>query len=256
MSGLQLALSPATPVLPGLAPETRALLERFVVAPSGSRVTQIDRLIRALLAAGVWQRLDALYVLAAHDAQAARCNWVADRYNLTEVNGPSFVPDQGYAGDGVASYLSCNTTGGLEKFTQNDCHMGLWALTDLLNGAAASHDCGDQNNTIVRATTGQAGIRPNTSSSTAGSGLTYPGHLGWNRTSATDWQSYDSGVPVASGTAASAAITSPDFRVCGRGSLFGVNRIAVHHLGAGLAGSSWYQIYGALDPYIAAAFSS
>ncbi|MFG1397189.1 hypothetical protein [Roseixanthobacter pseudopolyaromaticivorans] len=59
-----------------LAPETTSLLARMSVQPAAGRRTQIDTLVKSLLAAGIWTKLDALYLLAAHDAQAARLNLV------------------------------------------------------------------------------------------------------------------------------------------------------------------------------------
>ncbi|MFG1427601.1 hypothetical protein [Roseixanthobacter glucoisosaccharinicivorans] len=67
------------------APETASLLTRMSVPPSPARRTQIDMLVKSLLAAGLWTKLDALYLLAAHDAQAARLNlipWTGTVTNL------------------------------------------------------------------------------------------------------------------------------------------------------------------------------
>lgn len=79
-------------------PETRQLLARMTTQPSVARATLIDQTIRGLIDAGLWDTFDALYFPAAHDAQAARLNWVADAYNLTEVGSPTFSADLGYSG--------------------------------------------------------------------------------------------------------------------------------------------------------------
>ena len=86
--------------------ETDALIARMTVPPDAARVAAIDRLIDALCRAAIWEKLDCLWVLAAHDAQAARRNWIADRYNLAAVNAPVFTIDRGYASDGTTSYLA------------------------------------------------------------------------------------------------------------------------------------------------------
>ncbi|MEW6257105.1 MAG: hypothetical protein AB1592_14220 [Pseudomonadota bacterium] len=73
---------PSTALLRGRAqtqpPPTQAtaLIARMTAAPSTARATAIGALVRSLASAGLWQKLDALYLLAAHDAQAARLNWV------------------------------------------------------------------------------------------------------------------------------------------------------------------------------------
>lgn len=56
--------------------ETDALVARMEIAPSAARKKLIDDLIVELKSWGIWQKLDLLYILAAHDAQAARLNWV------------------------------------------------------------------------------------------------------------------------------------------------------------------------------------
>src|SRR5688500_11442038 len=58
--------------------EASALALRFTTDPGEVRRGLVDDCIGALKAAGLWAKLDAFYMLAAHDAQAARCNWVQD----------------------------------------------------------------------------------------------------------------------------------------------------------------------------------
>lgn len=121
-----------------LLPETTALLARMTAAPSSTRVAVIDQLIRALKAAGIWARLDALWLLAAHDAQAARLNAVQGAYDLTAVNSPAFTADHGYKGNGTSAYLASGyipyVVGG--KYLQNDASVG--AFIRQLAGARAA----------------------------------------------------------------------------------------------------------------------
>ncbi len=84
-----------------LAPETAGLLARMSVPPSPARRTHIDTLVKSLIAAGLWTKLDALYLLAAHDAQAARLNLVPWTGTVTNAltnsafvgAAPGVVPD-------------------------------------------------------------------------------------------------------------------------------------------------------------------
>ncbi len=103
-----------------------ALVARMTVAPSTDRKRAMVRLIASLLTAGVWDRLDALWLTAAHDAQAARLNWIADRYNLTAINSPAFTVDRGYKGDGSAAYLTTGFIGGgaSDKSQQDSATVG------------------------------------------------------------------------------------------------------------------------------------
>lgn len=109
-------------------PAATALFARMTVQPDNTRKGLINTLITSLKSNGIWANLDALYVMAAHDAQAARLNWVQDLYNLTAVNSPTFTVDRGYAGDGSSSYLNTGLNpgaGGL-KFVTNSGHLSVY----------------------------------------------------------------------------------------------------------------------------------
>jgi hypothetical protein len=108
------------------------------VQPDATRQGHIETLINALRTAGVWAKLDVFYVMAAHDAQAARLNWRNPAtFALSAVNSPTFTTDRGYAGNGSSSYLNtawdAATNGVL--YTQNSASMFAWCRTSRANGA-------------------------------------------------------------------------------------------------------------------------
>ncbi|MAS05358.1 MAG: hypothetical protein CL534_11830 [Ahrensia sp.] len=103
------------------------LYARMAVRPTRQRRSLIEVLIYALVEQDIWDRLDGFYVMAAHDIQAARLNWVGCMQDLTSVNGPVFEVDSGFEGDGVSSYLdSCTLGPELENFKPNDATMGIF----------------------------------------------------------------------------------------------------------------------------------
>lgn len=107
-----------------------ALVARMSVQPSAPRKQLINDLIASLVSNGVWGSLDILYVTAAHDAQAARLNWVANEFNATAVGVPPFVVDQGYTGSSV-DYLGTGytpITAG-RKLVLGSAHFGAWSNT-------------------------------------------------------------------------------------------------------------------------------
>lgn len=105
---------------PPYDPAATAYFSRMAAQPGPARKGQINTLIVALKAAGVWAKLDFLYLLAAHDAQAGRLNMVAND-ELAPVNSPLFTVDRGFKGDGAAAYLeSALTQSALPKAGQND----------------------------------------------------------------------------------------------------------------------------------------
>lgn len=126
----------------------------MTVRPDFARQTLIKTLVDSLKSAGVWAKLDALYLLAAHDAQAARLNAKAPgSFALTATGSPTFTTDRGYTGTGTGvtpgGYLTSGfnpaTAGG--HFAPNDAHLAVWvrnassstansAMSEIGNGLA------------------------------------------------------------------------------------------------------------------------
>lgn len=113
-----------------------AYIAAMTARPAYARQTLIKDLVESLKSAGVWTKLDALYLLAAHDAQAARLNAKAPAtFALTAVSVPVFTTDRGYTGTGAGvtpgGYLSTGfnptTAGG--HYALNDAHLAVWVRT-------------------------------------------------------------------------------------------------------------------------------
>lgn len=120
--------------------EAAALVARFTTPPDNTRKGLIDTFIGSLKSAGVWSKLDALYLFAAHDAQAARRNWIADSYNAVAVASPAFTVDRGYAGDGSSSYLDTgfNPVSVPSKFALNSACLGAWIRSNIASGSSVA----------------------------------------------------------------------------------------------------------------------
>jgi hypothetical protein len=117
---------------PGMQPvsysaEAVALFARMSSQPDSVRKGLINDLIVALKTAGVWTKLEVLYLFAAHDAQAARLNWISSSFDATTANSPVFTTDRGYAGDGSTSYLSTGWNPSLSSiFLLNASSVGVY----------------------------------------------------------------------------------------------------------------------------------
>lgn len=127
--------------------EASDLVARFTVQPSNARKRQIDTLVGSLESAGVWPKLDGLYVEAAHASQAGTRNWIEDAYNLTEAGGAVFAVDRGFTGDNndarlLSGYVP-STAGG--NMTLNSTSIFMWSLT---GGAAANTGALDISTTL------------------------------------------------------------------------------------------------------------
>lgn len=113
--------------------DSEALFARMTSAPDETRKGHIDTLILALKAAGVWSKMDVLYVLAAHDAQAACLDWKGT-YDATENGTPTFTADRGYTGslsNGLTTTYSPLTAG--LGYAATSAHIGGFTLTHTTN---------------------------------------------------------------------------------------------------------------------------
>jgi hypothetical protein len=100
-----------------LDPDSTALFARMTVQPTEPRKVLYSDFIVAMKAGGVWAKRDTVYLLAAHDAQAARLNVRQNAFNCAEVLAPTFTTDRGYTSAGNGSFLDTTyapaTSGGL-----------------------------------------------------------------------------------------------------------------------------------------------
>lgn len=244
----------------GYSAESLALFARFTTAPTNTRKGQIDTLIRALKTGGIWAKLDALYVMAAADSQAARRNWIADQYNMTAVASPTFTADRGYQGDGTSSYLStgfnASTAGG--KLSTNSATLFTYANTDVASNAVdggatnasniifvnGRRALGEADAEIVNGSTGA--LRTAVASSV---GLT----MG-TRTGASATALYRNATQLKTATTAATALPNGTISLCGSNTAasYSTRRIAVGGIGSGLDSTEAAALYNALNTYLTA----
>lgn len=235
--------------------EAAALLARMSPPPAPSRAALIASLVSQMRAAGLWAKLDAFYVLAAHDAQAARLNWIADHYNLAAVNAPVFTADRGYAGNGTSSYLDTGfnpTTATGANYALNAASLSVWSLTDVQRATAAigggtayvtPKDAGTMNITYAVNTTGDR-----TRANPLGTSI---GLFTACRPDATFTVSYANGANALSQGNNSTSLPNVAFRLCGRASAQSDSRqVAFACFGRDLSAVEVGQLYGAVRTYL------
>ena len=234
-------------------PATAGLIARMSAPPGPARAGLIDTAIRALKAMGLWTRLDGLWLLAAHDAQAARLNWIADAYNLSAVNAPAFTADRGYAGDGSTSYV--DTGWAPNMGSQNDASFGVWVRTNLqaswvagwTDGGAgtllAPRDSLDRPVIRINQTTGVAGTSGGTLD---GSGFTLA-----SRTASNVVRGYRNGVLTVTSNFASAAPIATSLKL-GRWSAtsYAAHEFAAAAIGRGLDDVQQQALHAILAAYM------
>lgn len=239
-----------------------ALFARFTTPPTTARKAQINTLIVSLKAAGVWAKLDALYLMAAADAQAARRNWIADAFNLTAVSSPTFTADRGYAGDGSAARLGTgfipSTAGGV--MTVNSAHLSIWdrtsrAAAGQVQAGALNASTGTQ---IASRYTGNvtiAGVNDAASANLASSNS--DGHFLVNRSGASSREIYRNGASVGSYTQVSVSLPPIEmYLLCrnltGVAQLLTTDQLAAASVGASLTAGEALSFYNAVNTYLQA----
>lgn len=237
-----------------LAPETEAVVAAMEVAPDSRRAGLMDNLITALKAAEVWQRLDALFVMAAPDAQAAGLNWIApEGAGLTPVNGPDFQSDLGYQGDGTSSYLG---TGFVQaswlKYKIADHHAGVFVVGGNSVGTAFGNS---RNRLQPRTSGGQFLTRSNSTTSDQRPVDTGLGHSAMSRTDGARYAVFRDGVivgePEVTNTTLSAQpLTLLSYGTTGGAASYAAWRLGAAHFGAGLSAGQMAAAHVALDTYL------
>ena len=115
-----------------------AYFAAMTVQPTDTRKGLIDTCIAGLDTDGVLTKLQALWLIGSHDAQAARVNAkTPGTFNLTAVNSPTFTVDRGYETNGTTSYLDTSYVPSTSA-AQNDHAIGIWVnLTNNDTGSNA-----------------------------------------------------------------------------------------------------------------------
>lgn len=246
MTGSGLGLDITLGSRPAYEPEALALFARMTTPPDARRKGLINTLIAGLKHAGVWSRLDAFYMLAAHTAQAACLNWVADAYNLAPVNNPAFEVDRGYTGNGINAYLDTGfnpvTAGG--KFSLNDAHLGVWCLTDT---AEDRNDIGNFNARIFARNSGGAisgRMNDNSVPLAAPAVSTSVGHTVLSRGDSQGYRIDKDGISRVTVTHPAIGMSSQTFwLLAANGSSYGTRQYAYGHLGRALSATQNSDLY-------------
>jgi hypothetical protein len=239
------------------AAETSTLLAAMDVEPATGRQSLINTYIVGLKDAGIWAKFDLLYVLAAHDEQAARLNWVAPA-SFEAVNvgaGPTFVADRGITGDGSSTAWSTgyipNTNG--VQFSLNNASMWVWCNTNVSENAADFGVSVSQSSFIRARSAGDTisavlnGSATSTVAIASSIGLT-----GISRVDDSTQHLWKNGVEQGTGSGGFAdGLPTGEVRICGRGTdLFSTKQIAMAAAGAALSEGEAADFYSLTLAYL------
>lgn len=111
--------------------EALTLFAAMTSAPDATRKGVINTCIKALKDAGIFTKIDALWLLAAGNAHDAGLSWINPAtFALTAVNSPTFTTDRGYTGNRSNMYLDDGVQmSALVKWAQTAGGLFVWRRT-------------------------------------------------------------------------------------------------------------------------------
>ncbi|MGK9168035.1 hypothetical protein KXR53_17130 [Inquilinus limosus] len=242
-----------------------AYIAAMTVRPSRARQTLIKALVEALKAAGVWTKLDCLYLLAAHHQQASRLNAKAPgSFVLTATTAgstaPVFTADRGWQGGGAGitagGYLAStfNATVGTNQLQQDSSHLAVWVHQASTADAVGTYREAGGGQMLIACKSSTAVLWTMNMSASAdapaqtGDGTGFYAH---SRQASTGYTSYQ-GESSNAVTRASAAPAAGAFHVLRGGSGFSNARVSAACWGGGLSGAEVAALRDALHDYLAA----
>lgn len=232
-----------------------ALFARMTSTPSSARKCVIDGLVRAIQASGAWSKLDYWHAEAAHHTQAAKLNWIADQYNLTEYNSPAFTVDRGYKGDGVSSYLATGFSpySGAGTLTRNDAAYGLFVVEEQTLNAYEYGSTGTPGSYMRMRTraSGTSYFSCNDTTASSQTGNAYPAYFVITRSTSGSFDLYRNGVYVTTYSVASVSVPA-ELLILRNSASYANSRIGLTHAGRALSAGEIMALYNGIHSYMMA----
>jgi hypothetical protein len=226
----------------------------FTTPPTPARQTLIQNAVASLMTAGVWDKLDRLYMFAAADSQAALINWKQPGTgDATLVNAPAFVADRGFTG-GSTKYINCNfnSTIGSPNITANSACLFGRALTDVKEvncmwGNTATNTTGMHPHYTDDTALGRVFQTTANASVACTNAVAF-----WstNRSGASAEQMYKDGSQVATVSVASLGLITQYVVLTNAPNLYWTGQIGSHGIGASLNATEQLALYNAERAYM------
>lgn len=234
----------------GFTAEAMALIARMSPAPSYTRKVIINQLVADLIAGGVWNDLDVLYVYAADAGANAKLNWKSSSY--TAIGSPTFTTDRGFTGDGVSTYLTCGGYGpGVGQFAQNNHSYGAWVRASVSGTNMGVYDGGVPSG-YTKIDQAQ-GIDGGSLDSVVYGGST--GLLANSRQASLSWSAYRNGSLAGTKTGSNYAVPTYQFYVlaanaAGSSVFYSDSQVSAAFAGKGMDATKMAALYNALARYM------
>ena len=176
-----------------------ATTQAYTLPTSSQKILQ-NQLVIDLKSAGVWDKLDVFYLMATNaDSNFASINWKSpNSFELTQVNSPSFIANEGFKGDGISSYLDTNYNPSLDKInlSMNSSSIGFWQYSPSLatNSVEIGADDGNRIQCLSKWGDGNSYLPINTTSFPSVVASNSNGLFQNNRTSSTNINQFVNGI--------------------------------------------------------------
>ena len=238
--------------------DAQAIINNMSVTPNSARQIIINDMVVQLKNDGNWDKLDTLWVMAAHTDQAGGLNWkIPTGTPLTEINTPTFIIDEGFLSDGSMSYLETNFDPSIDgvNYTQNDCSMGLYCRTNLdenssdmgmlVTGPKYRNYIQLRNGGITYVLMNQGGFEGEVNSSTLGT-------ISGERTGANAVETFRNGISLGTHTQVSSALRTGEHFILARFNDGGVVNFSNRQLSIAFHGSTLNHLtlHNALNDYM------
>ena len=104
--------------------------------PSAFQISLQNTLLINLKNSGIWDKLDVFYLMATDgNSDFASINWKSPNiFELSKINSPTFITNQGFQGNGVSSYLDTNYNPSSDNINLsiNSSSIGFWQFSPSL----------------------------------------------------------------------------------------------------------------------------
>jgi hypothetical protein len=241
-----------------------AVYSSFTTKPSESVAAAQNTMVKALVDAGTWDKMDVFYLFAqeSNGGGEALVNWInPGTYNATAVNSPTFTSLEGIAGNGTTSYINTNFQPSLgAKLSQNSTSFSIYSRTN-----AQSSDFDGIYDTGSPATRLRVRIRStgdllipsiNDTASSNIAGMTdSTGLFYFERSGAANTAVYRNNASIGTGTESSVAPSDIKFYICaqnnnGSADNFGIRQFSSLHIGAALSSGERTALKDAIEAYM------
>ena len=227
--------------------EVSQFFARLVTSPSEARRLLYIALIDGLVTAGVWQKLDGLFILGAADSATALTNLRKPGSATLQGTAPTFVADRGFTGDGISGYVDTGLNLNTQRYyKRDDCSLFAWSLTNTVDSDAF---CAATTARMIPTIVGLFRSRLNDVTNSDLVNLDSSGLFTIARGVAGSYEKYRNATALGTASVASTGVSGTNMRICNDGSVFSVCQIFAAGLGGNLTVGEVSSLHSLLDTY-------